>query len=398
VNPLDRKGAEDLDRWLAPFLDAWRHKTRQRWAPIYLRGLLGPGERKSIEPIAERIAPRDKEQLHHFVAVSKWSTEPIEEVLLDKADELVGGRDAYLIVDDTAIPKKGEHSVGVAHQYCGQLGKQANCQCLVSITLARDDVPVPIALRLYLPEPWCADSGRRRRAAIPDNAVFRPKWQIALDEIRRILRHGVQFGTVLADAGYGACAAFRQGLTELGLQWAVGISPAQLVYPINVSLRFPRRETGRPRKYGVPTATRRTVQETIAARGPGAFRTISWRRGTKGDLSADFAAARVRVADGDHVGHNVHLPGQEAWLICERRHGGETKYHLTNHPRGTPLEVIAADIKARWSCELAHQQLKQELGLGHFEGRSWHGLHHHAVLSMVAFAYLQNTRARENKS
>lgn len=386
-----------LDRWLEPAVRSLRHKTRQKWAPVYVRGLLSATKRKSVEPMAAAVSPGEKEQLHHFVATSRWDVAPLEEILLEKADELVGGDDAHLIIDDTAVPKKGEHSVGVAHQYCGQLGKQANCQCLVSLTLARDEMPVPVALRLFLPESWATDAPRRRRAAVPESAVYRPKWQIALDEIRRVKAHGVQFGDVLADAGYGACAAFRHELTSMGLTWAVGISPEQRVFPLSVRLKFPKQSSGRPRKHGVPTAPRQTVRKAIQGLGPQAFRRISWRRGTKGPLVAEFAAVRVRVADGDHAGHNIHLPGEEAWLVCERRSNGEVKYHLSNHPPRTALRTIAAAIKARWACEQAHQQLKQELGLGHFEGRSWHGLHHHVVLSMIAFAFLQHLRRSENK-
>jgi SRSO17 transposase len=169
--------------------------------------LLLPGDRKSIEPIVERVAPEEKEQIHHFVATSTWDTAPIEVVHADRCNELVGGADAHLIIDDTALPKKGSHSVGVAHQYCGALGKQANCQCLVSLTLARDEVPVPIALRLYLPESWAADPERRTKARVPEDIKFRPKWRIALDEIDRLLENKVQFGDVLADAGYGCCGA-----------------------------------------------------------------------------------------------------------------------------------------------------------------------------------------------
>jgi SRSO17 transposase len=387
-----------FSRWLEPFLEAFGHKVRSKWAPVYLRGLLMPGERKSVEPLAARIAPGDVEQLHHFVATSRWDTEPIEAVLLDKADALLGGDDAHLIVDDTAIPKKGEHSVGVAHQYCGQLGKQANCQCLVSVALARGDVPVPVALRLFVPESWAEDRGRCRRAGIPDTVTHRPKWQIAIEEIRRIREAGVRFGDVLADAGYGACAQFRHELSAMGLRWAVGISSEQLVYPMTVRLRFPRASTGRPRKHGVPTVARRSVRDAIADLGDDAFRTIRWRRGTKGWLSAEFAAVRVRIADGPVASRHVHLPGEEAWLICERRRNGDIKYHLTNHSEHTPLRTIAATIKARWSCEQVHQQLKEELGLTHFEGRSWHGLHHHTLLTMIAFAFLQTLRVRQNKA
>ena len=365
----------------------------------YLLGLLGPGERKSVEPMAERVAPGDKEQLHHFVATSKWDTGPIEDELLAKADSLLGGDGAYLVIDDTGIPKKGKHSVGVAHQYCGQVGKQANSQCMVSVTLARDEMPLPVALRLYVPKEWTDDRERCRKVGVPDEVEFRTKWQIALEEIDRIAKRKLRFGVVLADAGYGSCSEFRKGLSKRGLRWAVGISPDHVMYSTSVEVIMPpAKPTGRPREHGLPTEHAIAASAIIDALPKRAFKRIAWRTGTKGELAAEFAAVRVRASDGAILRGNRRLPGDEAWLVCERRSGGELKYHLTNHAADVPLKTIAADIKARWACEMAHQQLKQELGLGHFEGRSWHGLHHHAVLSMVAFAFLQHMRAIENRA
>jgi SRSO17 transposase len=355
--------------------------------------------------MARRVAPADHEQLHHFIATSTWATEPLEQVLLSKADALVGGTEAHLIVDDTSLPKKGECSVGVAHQYCGALGKSANCQTLVSLTLANNEVPVPIALRLYLPEIWAQDSERRRKACIPDNVGFQPKWKIALDEIRRVLAAGVSFGDVLADAGYGVCAAFRHGLSELGLTWAVGVSADQLVFANSVRTAVPTGTgLGRPRSRERVSAPPRKARDMIASLGAGAFETIQWRRGTKGALSGDFAAIRVRAADaesvraakGEKARTHRHGPGEEVWLVCERR-SAETKYYFCNHPATTSLRTLARCIKARWACEQAHQQLKEELGLDHFEGRSWHGLHHHALMTLIALAFLQHLRLSENK-
>ncbi|MBX3200701.1 MAG: IS701 family transposase [Labilithrix sp.] len=388
-----------FDRFVQPFLDAWRHKKRRQWAPIYLRGLLLPGERKSIEPLAARVAPGHDQELRHFISESAWDQAEIEEVLWEKADAMLGGDDAFLIIDDTALPKKGVESVGVAHQYCGALGKQANCQSLVSATLAKDDVPVPVALRLYLPEAWANDKKRRARVDVPDAIEFQPKWRIALDEVRRLKKAGVRFGTVLADAGYGVCADFRRGLSEEKLFWAVGIISEQKLYPVNAHTRMPRPGPagGRPRVRGLPTHARRTAKELVAQRGEKAWRRISWRDGTKGPLEAEFIAVRVRVADGPKTTNGVHLPGDEAWLVGERRHTGEVKYHLTNHPPNAALKTLASAIKARWSCEQAHQQLKEELGLDHFEGRTWRGLHHHALMTLICFAFLQQERLRENK-
>ena len=387
-----------FDRFVAPFVEAWRHKKRRLWAPIYLRGLLLPGERKSIEPLAARVAPGHDQELRHFISESAWDQGEIEQVLWEQADAMLGGEDAFLIIDDTALPKKGAESVGVAHQYCGALGKQANCQCLVSATLASDDVPLPIALRLYLPEAWADDKERRAKVDVPDDVAFRPKWRIALDEVRRLKKEGVRFGTVLADAGYGICADFRRGLSEEQLLWAVGIISEQKLYPVNARARMPRdRKVGRPRKRAVPTHARRSAKDIITQRGEKAWRRISWRDGSKGPLAAEFIAVRVRAADGPETNDRVHLPGDEAWLVAERRHTGEVKYHLTNHAPNTPLKTLASAIKARWSCEQAHQQLKEELGLDHFEGRTWRGLHHHALMTLICFAFLQHERLRENK-
>ena len=383
---------DELERWLAPFLERLRRKAQRRWAPFYLKGLILPGERKSIEPMAARVAPADTQQLHHFVSTSPWVTAPLEEELVRAADRLVGGPDAVLVADDTALVKQGRHSVGVKRQYCGQLGKTANCQALVSLTLARAEVPVCVGLRLFLPGDWCADAGRRAAAGVPEAVGYRPKWRIALDEIDRVLAAGARFGCVLADSEYGKAAEFRHGLSERSLSWAVGILPTQKVYPADVTLASPERKaTGRPRKHPVPSAVSVGAAELIEGR-PAAFRAVAWRTGTKGLLRAEFAALRVRVADGPVAARAQHLPGAEAWLVGEHRANGERKYYLANHPADTPLEVLATLIKARWVCEQMHQQMKDELGLDHFEGRSWRGLHHHALLCQLAFAFLQHLR------
>ena len=382
-----------FEAWLAPFLARLSRVEQRHWAPVYLQGLLGPGERKSVEPMAARVAPGDVQQLHHFISTSPWRCEPLEEELVRAADRLVGGPDAVLVVDDTALVKQGRHSVGVARQYCGQLGKKANCQALVSLTLARREVPVCVGLRLFLPRAWAEDTGRRVRAGVPEGIPSRPKWQIALEELDRVQAAGGRFGAVLADAEYGKVADFRQGLSERGLTWAVGILPTQTVYPAEVVVApAPMPATGRRPKHPVPSLRSRSVQAVIADLPDENWRTLSWRRGTKGDLTADFAALRVRVADGPVIARNRRLPGEVAWLVCERRASGERKYYLSNLPEAVAPEALALLIKSRWVCEQAHQQMKEELGLDHFEGRSWRGLHHHALLTMIAFAFLQHLR------
>jgi SRSO17 transposase len=384
----------DLERWLAPFLARLGHKARKRMCPLYVAGLIGPGDRKSVEPMASRWAPGDYDQLHHFISSGVWDEASLEEELAIQADKLIVGASAVLVVDDTALPKKGSHSVGVAPQYASALGKTANCQTLVSLTLARDEIPVMIGLSLFLPESWTGAPDRMAKARVPETwRAARTKPEIALAEIDRIRASGVRFATVLADAGYGLSAPFRQGLDGRGLKWAVGIPKQQKVYPSNVRLVFPIAGRRRPRKRHIPDQLSERAEDVLAT---AKWRRVSWRKGTKGPLAASFAAVRVRIADGPpqriHDKGMQHMPGEEAWLVGERRASGERKYYLSNLPPDASLKTLAAAIKARWVCEQAHQQLKEELGLDHFEGRSWHGLHRHTLMTMIAYAYLQSRR------
>ena len=304
---------DDLERWLTPFLDAMGRSTRRRWGPIYLRGLLGPDGPKSVQPIAERLGLRGHDQLHHFISSAAWDDAPLWRVLAEQADAVVGSDDAVLVVDDTALPKKGTRSVGVAPQYCGELGKQANCQSLVSLTLARGEVPVPIGLRLFLPKSWTDDPARCRAAGVPDRArTAQTKPEIALDEIDRVRAAGIRFGAVLADAGYGLSAPFRQGLSARGLVWSVGVPRTQKVFTTGVGLLFPRAGRGKPRHHPVPSEAARDAADMLAGCR---WRRIAWRQGSKGRLAARFAALRVRVADGPRSPRHGHLPGEEVWLV-----------------------------------------------------------------------------------
>lgn len=385
---------DGLSAWLEPFVERLGHKARRRMCPLYVAGLIGPGDRKSVGPMAERVAPGDYDRLHHFVSDGVWDAAPLERELALQADKLVGGADAFLIIDDTALPKKGTHSVGVGPQYASALGKTANCQTLVSLTLARGEVPAMVGLRLFLPESWTGDEARLERAGVPaEYRSPRTKSEIALAELDRLIGAGVRFGTVLADAGYGMSAQFRQALSGRGLAWAVGIPRHQKVYPRDVKLVFPVAGRGRPRQRPVPDVLSQSAEDVLADEK---WRLVAWRNGTKGLLKARFAAVRVRVADGppQRIGAKgmQHMPGDEVWLIGERRANGEQKHYLANLPAGADLTTLAATIKARWVCEQAHQQLKEELGLDHFEGRSWRGLHRHALMAMIAYAFLQHLR------
>jgi len=263
-------------------------------------------------------------------------------------------------------------------------------------------VPVTVALRLFLPESWTSDRGRLKRAGVPaEHQAARTKPEIALAEIDRMIAAGVRFGCVLADAGYGLSAPLRQGLTARGLAWAVGIPRHLKVYPVGVQLIWPIAKRGRPRQCSIPDILSIPVEDMLA---DAKWQSITWRTTTKGKLKARFAAVRVRTADGPpqriRDKGQQHLPGDKAWLIGEHRASGEKKYYLANLPAETNLRSLAAIIKARWICEQAHQQMKEELGLDHFEGRSWQGLHRHALMTMIAYAFLQHrrlTQARRGK-
>ncbi len=393
---MDRDWQADLARWLLPFSAALGHKTRARMCPSYVAGLIGPGDRKSVQPMAARDGGVSYDQLHHFINSGVWDTAPLEAVLLAEADKMVGGEDAFLIIDDTALPKKGRHSVGVAPQYASSLGKTANCQSLVSVTLASREVPVMVGLRLFLPETWTDDPGRMARAHVPkDRQTALTKPEIAIEEIDRVIASGVRFGCVLANSGYGSSGAFRQALSARRLNWAVGLSRRQNVYPADVALIFPVAKTGKPRKYHIPDQPPVSAETMLADKK---WRKISWRRGTKGQLSCRFAACRVRIAEGHKhrmLDNRMQcMPGDEVWLVGERRASGEQKYYVSNLPADATVKTLAATIKARWVCEQAHQQLKEELGLDHFEGRSWTGLHRHALMTMIAYAFLQSRRLK----
>src|SRR6202008_5058738 len=237
----------ELRGWLEPFLERLGHKARRRMCPLYVAGLIGPGDRKSVQPMAERFAPNDYDQLPPVINDGVWDSAPLERELLIQADRLVGGSDAVLVIDDTAVPKKGKHSVGVAAQYASALGKNANCQTLVSLTLARGEVPAMVALRLFLPENWTSDRKRLERAGVPAGyRTARTKLEIALAEVDRVMAAGVRFGCVVADAGYGLSAPFPQGVTSPGLARAVGIPRSQKVYAADVKLIFPVAGRGRP--------------------------------------------------------------------------------------------------------------------------------------------------------
>ncbi|WP_051963208.1 IS701 family transposase [Deinococcus misasensis] len=380
-------------QWFQDFETLYAYKAQRHWAATYIQGLCSPAHRKSMQPLSELVAPGKADCIQHFITDSQWKTEPLQRLLAKKADQLLGGERAVLIIDDTCLTKFGRHSVGVARQYSGQVGKLTNCQCLVSLTLARDEISVPVALRLFLPREWTEDLERCQKAKIPSaDQEFKPKWQLALEELDQ-LKDLLTFGVVLADAAYGANAQFRHELTLRGLKWSVGVPRTQKVYPKEVEiLPLIAPATGRPPKYPSASHGRETIEDVLARE---TWHHVVWRQGTKGPLMGRFAACYVCLADGQKNGYMCHLPGERAWIVGEDR-GSEKKYYVCNLPEFTSLQVLVEVLKKRWACELSHRELKQEVGLSHFEGRFWYGLRHHAVLCIVALLFLQTLRLKSD--
>ena len=384
------------------------HVDRARPLKDYCTGLLMPGERKSVEPMAAVVAPSRVSAAHqsllHFVGQASWS----DAAMLGKVRERVvpaieaqGGPIEAWIVDDTGFAKKGVHSVGVARQYCGRLGKTDNgktdnCQIAVTLCIANHAASLPIAYRLYLPQDWASDAARRRKARVPEDVRFRTKPQIALGQIRAALATGVGKGVVLADAAYGTNGAFRAGLTRMGLSYAVGVQSHVGAWAPGVEPLPPAERSGRGRP---PTRLRRDAArkpvpvKTLAMGLPAeVWEDVTWREGSNAALTSRFTAARVRPASGSDG--QTKLPAVE-WLLVEWPQGAvaPTKYWFSTLPEDTPLATLVDTAKLRWRIERDYEELKSELGLAHFEGRGWRGFHHHATLCIAAYGFLIRERA-----
>jgi SRSO17 transposase len=397
---------ERFERYVEQLTEVVGHADRAEPLRAYTTGLMLPGERKSVEPMAARIDPRNvrrkHQSMHHFVADAPWSDEAVLAAACDYALPAMLEQSPIRasIVDDTGIAKKGTHSVGVARQYCGQLGKTDNCQVAVSLSITNDFASLPIAYRLYLPEEWTDDGARCAKAGVPEEVRFQTKPEIALDQIRAAVKAGVPLGTLLADAGYGNGSEFRDELTGLGLEYAVGVLPTTSVWPEGQGPLPPKEWSGRGRP---PTRLRRddehqpvTVKD-LALEYKDRFGRVTWREGTKGKLSGRFLALRVRSAHRDYTLEQVR---DEEWLLVEWPEGESepTKYFLSTLPKRAPLKRLVETVKMRWRIEHDYEELKQELGLTHFEGRGWRGFHHHATLTIASYAFLVAERGRFSPS
>jgi len=358
----------------------------------YCTALLLPGERKSVEPMAALTAPGRTAPKHqsllHFVGNAPWSDDAVltkvRQTVLPKI-EVLGAIEAS-IIDDTGFPKKGKHSVGVARQYCGQLGKQDNCQAVVSLSLANHSASLPIAHRLYLPESWANDPDRRKKAKVPQDVAFKTKPQIALDQLKAAHAAGVPLGTVLADAGYGNGGEFRAGVTALGQPYVMGVQSNMLLWKADAVLPVQcpdGQEPSRPQLRGAQVS----AKELALSQPPEAWQMITWRE--DGDaFTSRFARLRVRPVT------QAEQPAEE-WLLVEwpQDAAEPTKYWLSTLPADVSFEALVDRAKLRWRIERDYQELKQELGLGHYEGRGWRGLHHHITLCIAAYGFLIAERA-----
>ena len=401
---MDQKGTQQpltSEARLAAYLDeiagVLGHARRAASARAYCTGLLLPGERKSIEPMAARLDPAHvqakHQSLHHVVAQADWDDAAV--LAAGRAQVLPAierhGPVRYWIFDDTGFPQRGTHSVGVARQYCGQLGKPDNCQVAVSLSVANDHASLPIAYQLFLPEVWANDPARRAKAGVPEAIGFETKTAIALGQLRQALAAGVPVGIVLGDAAYGDETAFRVGVADLGLRYVLGVRSGTSVWAPGTGPLPPLPWSGRGRR---PTRLRRDAEhqpvtlKALALSLPAhAWRRVSWREGTQGKLSSRFAAVRVRPA---HRDTQRSEPWPEEWLLIEWPEDAAepAKYWFSNLPRPTSLKRLVRVAKARWWIERDYQELKQELGLGHYEGRNWRGFHHHASLCIAAYGFL----------
>jgi SRSO17 transposase len=373
----------------------------------YCKGLLLSGERKSIEPMAARLDPDGvqpmRQSLHHLVAKAPWSDEVVLRQVRDQVLPAIQkhGPVVAWIVDDTGFPKKGKHSVGVARQYCGQVGKQDNCRVAVSLSVATWSSSLPIGYRLYLPKEWAEDAGRRDKAEVPAEIEFQTKPEISLDQIKAAAAANVPRGVVLADAAYGINTEFRDELTKLGLDYAVGVQSSMTVWepgkqPLPAK---PRGKMGRPPRLLQRTADHQpvSVKQLAVSLPSGTFRELTWREAGERKLRSRFAAVRVRPAHRDYWNAEPHA---EEWLLIEWPKGEAepARYWISTLPSNTKLKALVRIAKHRWIIERDYEELKQELGLGHFEGRNWRGFHHHATLCIAAYGFLVAERNRFSPS
>ena len=405
VAELDVAVLERLDEYASEFMADFGLIIRRYWAGVYLQGLMLDGERKSIQPLAQRVNVPGwhgdtMQALQQFVNQSPWDEQAVlrtyRRLLAASLAEAAG----VIVIDDTGFAKKGRHSAGVARQYSGTLGKTDNCQVAVSLHYAAPRGDYPLALRLFLPETWTSQPERMQAVRVPaETHVPCTKGEIALDLLDQVRAEGLAHQAVVADAGYGLSVDFRRGLEDRHEQYVVGIAGKEAVFSEPPAWAVgPDTQRGRPptRRYVAADTPQPVAVKQLAEhleRTP-----LSWRQGTKGPLHAEFAWVRVwpahRWQHGRAADDLPDLESEARWLLVEWRTDGSIRYALSNLPAETPLEHAVELWKSRWHVEQGYQQLKEELGLDHFEGRSWPGFHHHATMCFLAYGFLALERLR----
>ena len=380
-----RAERERLAGFLNDVLQALGRTERQRWGGLYVRGLLETGGRKTAAGMATHAPDGNVQALQQFIGQSPWPWAPVRKQL---AHRLVGALQpaAAWLIDDTGFPKKGTHSVGVARQYSGTLGKIGNCQVAVSLHYATDEAAVPLDFALYLPEEWLEEP-RRREAGIPSEVAFQPKWALALGLVDRAREWGVPQGVAVADAGYGNTSEFRAGLAERGLSFVVGVQGTTGVWADWGQAPMAQGRRGRPRLRPTDVGPAMGVLAMSQNWPQARWQRVTWREGSKGPMVSRFAAARVRTSH--RSGHGGAEEGP-LWLLAEwpEPEAAPSKFWLSNLPAEMDLLSLVRLAKIRWWIEQGYQQLKDELGLDHYEGRSWQGWHHHVTMTMLAFGFL----------
>jgi SRSO17 transposase len=397
LKALDRR----LQRFLEDLTEPMGRSERRRWARVYLKGLLLDGERKSIEPMAARVGGADVQALRQFVGQSPWEVEEIERRLALKVVDLLSEPEVW-IIDETAFPKAGGHSVGVARQYCGTLGKVANCQVAVSLHWSSAEASCPLLWRLYLPKEWLEDTERAAEVKLPPRTAYHSKTELALEVIDQALVWELPRLPVVADSFYGNDFDFRQALRERRLPYAVQVEPTTVVWTEDPNRPLPTpKQKGRPRQYPPLEALPQPQNlRALAERLPSsAWRTVAWRQGSRGMQRSRFALIPVWAAHGWRK--QEHPLRVAEWLLVEwpKESTEPTKYwlaQLDSQPLG--LRRLVRIAKARWRVELDYRELKEELGLDHYEGRQWLGWHHHVCLVNIAYAFLRSEQARLKKN
>ena len=391
-----------LEVFLADVVLLMGRRERREHAEEYIRGLLLDGERKSIEPMASRLPDGDVQALQQFVNQSPWSTSEVRASLARKMEgEFVP--EAYWIIDEVSFPKQGKHSVGVARQYCGALGKTANCQVAVTLDLGTEESSTPLDWALYLPEQWIHDPIRRKKAGIPEETTFKTKTELALELIDEVSGWGLEGRVVLADSAYGDSYEFRQGLRGRRLKYVVQVEgnltawtadPHPVDPPMKRGGKIPRK-----RLYAKELPPVRSLREIAKELPSSRWRKITWREGTKGPLCSRFARVIVWMANGLVQGKTMHVPSEELLIEWPEGSSDPVKFWLSSlSPRRTSWRRLVRRAKGRYRVEQDYREMKRELGLDHFEGRSWQGWHHHVTLVTLAYSFLVLERLGNKKN